>query len=65
MFTDHVNYAFAVNPPIARYLDLREAKDISDIFLEDTFAKKDWVPVNRKAFTDDFGYLLDNTEEAG
>ena len=58
MFVEHINYTFEVNPPIARFLSLREAKDISDIFLEETFAKKDWVPVDRKVFIDDFGYLL-------
>ena len=63
MFVDHVNYTFAVNPPIARYLDLREAKDISDLFLEETFSKKDWVPVSRKVFIDNFDGILSDIEE--
>lgn len=63
MFVNHINYTFMVNPPIARFLNLREAKDISDIFLEETFAKKEWVPVDRKVFVDDFSYLIDDVEE--
>jgi hypothetical protein len=58
MFVNHINYTFVVNPPIARFLNLKEAKDISDIFLEETFAKKEWIPVERKVFVDDFSYLF-------
>ena len=63
MFVDYVNFMFEVNPPIARFLNLRESKDISDLLLEETFTKKVPIPVERKVFVDDFGYLLDNVEE--
>ena len=62
MFVNHINSTFIVNPPIARFLNLKEAKDISDIFLEETFTKKEWIPVERKVFVDDFGWLLKDSE---
>lgn len=62
MYVNYINRAFIVNPPIARFLNITEARDISDIFLEDTFAKKDWIPVERKVFIDDFSALLKDTE---
>lgn len=61
MFANYVNATLAVNPPISRFLALREAKDISDLLLEETFSKKTWIPVDRQAFIDDFGWLLDDT----
>ena len=63
MFVDYINFMFEVNPPIARFLSLRESRDISDLLLEETFTKKAPIPVERKVFVDDFSYLLDNIKE--
>lgn len=62
MFANHINRMFIVNPPISRFLNLREAKDISDIFLEETFEKKDWIPVERKSHIDYFNFPLTDEE---
>lgn len=51
-FVNRVNRTLLVNPPIAATLD---DKDISDIFLEDTFKPKR-IESNFNGFWDDFGY---------
>ena len=58
-FVKLVNAALVINPPVDRFFNANV--DVSDTFLENTF-KPDKVIIHDRAFTDDFGWQLD--EEA-
>ena len=59
MYVDQVNRMLVVNPPVTRFFNSADLKDASDIFLEDTFTKKNWVPVERVVFVDKFNALIE------
>lgn len=55
-FVKVANAALVINPPVDRYFNA--AADISDTILESAF-KSDKVIIHDRAFTDDFGWLLE------
>ena len=56
-FVKIANAALVINPPVDRYFNA--SIDVSDTFLESTF-RRDKAIIPNRAFTNDFGWLLDN-----
>ena len=59
-FVKIANVALVINPPVDRYFNA--SIDVSDTFLESTF-RSDKAIIHNRAFTDDFGWLLDNESD--